>query len=154
MSIKLIIQKAQKYMRSQDIDGWLLYDYRGMNPIFWDTVGHVSNVTRPCWLWIPSQGDSKLLTSYVDRGRFTNLNIGTATFVSRQEMTTQLTNLLKNSQRIAMEYTPHGALPRISKVDGGTLEMVKSLGVGIVSSADLLQYATQRWDRKQLKSQI
>ena len=53
-----------------------------------------------------------------------------------------------------MEYTPDGALPRVSKVDAGTLEMVRGLGVEVESSADLLQYATQRWDESQLKSHV
>ena len=56
--------------------------------------------------------------------------------------------------RVAMEYTPDGALPRVSKVDAGTLEMVRGLGVEVESSADLLQYATQRWDETQLESHV
>ena len=55
---------------------------------------------------------------------------------------------------MAMEYSPHGALPRVSRVDGGTLELVRGMGVEVASSADLLQYATQRWDAEQLRSHI
>nr|ABZ09434.1 putative metallopeptidase family M24 [uncultured marine microorganism HF4000_APKG8C21] len=141
-------------MGGEDIAGWLLYDYRGMNPIFWDTVGPISHVTRPCWLWIPSQGEPRLLASYVDQGRFSGLGIATTLFVNRQEMTTRLAEMLTDARRIAMEYSPKGALPRVSRVDAGTLEMVRELGVEIVSSADLLQYATQRWSEEQLRSHL
>ena len=154
MSIEAVIQQAQEYMRDQDLEGWLLYDYRGLNPIFWDTVGPISNVTRPCWLWIPSQGDPGLLVSYVDQGRFVHLGIPTTLFVSRWEMTDRLREILSGVRRVAMEYTPQGALPRVSKVDAGTLEMVRNLGVEVVSSADLLQYSTQRWSDEELQTHL
>ena len=154
MAIEAVVQQAQEYMKGQHIEGWLLYDYRGMNPIFSDTVGPIPNVTRPCWLWVPSQGQPRLLASYVDRGRFAQLGIVTDTFVGRSDMTARLSRLLAGARRIAMEYSPQGALPRVSKVDAGTLEMVHDTGVEIVSSADLLQYATQRWSDRQLQSHL
>ena len=149
-----VVRSAQEYLEARGISGWLLYDYRGMNPIFWETVGPISNVTRPCWLWIPSQGNARLLVSYVDHGRFAHLGVETTIFVSRQDMTQRLAELLSGARRIAMEYSPHGALPRVSKVDAGTLELVRTLGVEIVSSGDTLQYATQRWSEAQLQSHV
>ena len=77
MDIDAVAASAQEHLRATGVDGWLLYDYRGMNPIFWDTVGAIDNVTRPCWLWIPSDGDPELLVSYVDQGRFGHLGIST-----------------------------------------------------------------------------
>ena len=154
MSIDSVIQQAQEYMRGEAVAGWLLYDYGGSNPVFWDTVGPISNVTRPCWLWIPTEGEAQLLVSYVDQGRFGHLGIPTTLFVSRRQMEECLGDLMFGAGRVAMEYTPRGALPRVSKVDAGTLEMVRALGVEVVSSADLLQYATQRWSDEQLASHL
>ena len=154
MAIEAVAAQAREYMREQGLCGWLLYDYRGMNPIFWDTVGDVSHVTRPCWLWIGAQGEPRLLASYVDQGRFAHLGIDTTLFVSRADMRAKLGGLLAGARRIAMEYSPQGALPRVSRVDAGTLEAVRAFGVEVTSSADLLQYATQRWDAAQLRSHI
>ena len=154
MSMTRVVDQAQEYMRSKDIGGWLLYDYRGMNPIFSDTVGRVGHVTRPVWLWIPAQGRPHMLVSFVDQGRFTHLGLDTTLFVNRPDMIDKLHHQLGVSGRVAMEYTPDGALPRVSKVDGGTLEMVRGIGVEVVSSADLLQYATQRWSARQLASHV
>ncbi len=154
MSVQTVIQQAQEYMISRDVDGWLVYDYRGLNPILSDTVGRVGHVTRPVWLWIPQQGDPHMLVSFVDQSRFTHLGIDTTLFINRIDMIEKLKAELGASGRIAMEYTPDGALPRVSKVDGGTLEMVRGLGVDVVSSADLLQYATQRWTEEQLASHL
>ena len=154
MSIGPVVQQAQEYMSSEGVDGWLIYDYRGLNPILSDTVGRVGHVTRPVWLWIPAQGDPHMLLSFVDQSRFTHLGIDTTLFVNRQDMIAKLSSQIGPARRIAMEYTPEGALPRVSKVDGGTLEMVRRLGVEVVSSADLLQYATQRWSYEQLASHL
>lgn len=154
MAIQDVAAQAQAYLREQGLCGWLLYDYRGMNPIFWDTVGDVTHVTRPCWLWIAADEAPRLLVSYVDQGRFAHLGIDTTLFVSRADMSAKLGGMLAGAQRIAMEYSPQGALPRVSRIDGGTLELVRSFGVEVASSADLLQYATQRWDAAQLRSHI
>jgi len=152
--IRETITQAKSFMEVNRIDGWLLYDYRGMNPIFWDTVGEIQNVTRPCWLWIPANSEPKLVISYVDQNRFEHLGIETTLWVSRDQMLKELKAALSSSRTVAMEYSPMGTLPRASKVDGGTLELVRSLGVSVVTSADLVQYATQRWDDGHLKTHL
>ena len=154
MSLDAVVHDAQVYLRDSRTDGWLVYDYRGMNPIFQDTLGRIANVTRPCWLWVPAEGDPRLLVSYVDQGRFSDLALAKALFVSRAEMESRLAETLRGARRVAMEYTPEGALPRVSKVDAGTLELVRGLGVEVVPSADLLQFATQRWGDAELESHL
>ena len=155
MSMQSVIEQAQEYMAGADADGWLVYDYRGLNPIFAETIGAVgalSHVTRPVWLWIPARGEARMLASFVDQSRFTHLGLPTDLFVNRADMVEKVRRLIGGASRVAMEYVPNGALPRVSKVDGGTLELVRSLGVEPVASADLLQYATQRWSADNLAS--
>ncbi len=152
MAIQDAAAAAQEYMGSRNIDGWLLYDYRGMNPMFWETVGPIPNVTRPCWLWIPASGRPFLLTAYVDQGRFAGLGLDTAIYSGRADMVSQLRELIGGLERIAMEYSPDGQLPRVSRVDAGTLDLVRSMGVQVVSSANTAQYAAQRWTPSQLAS--
>ena len=153
-SVVGVITQAQEYMQENEIDGWLIYDYKGMNPIFSDTVGYISNITRPCWLWIPANSDPKLIVSFVDQNRFEHLGIGTEFWVSREQMINSLKSHLPHQGKVAMEYSPMGVLPRVTKIDGGTLEMVKSLDVEVVTSANLIQYATQRWSETELNSHL
>ncbi|MEC9439296.1 MAG: M24 family metallopeptidase [Chloroflexota bacterium] len=153
-TISKVVSQAKEFMEANSIDGWLLYDYRGMNPIFWDTVGEIPNVTRPCWLWIPTNAMPRLIVSYVDQNRFEHLGIETNFWVSRDQMIGELQSVLSSATTVAMEYSPMGTLPRASKVDGGTLELVRSLEVSIVTSSDLIQYATQRWDDGQLETHL
>ena len=101
---------------------------------------------------MPVSGAPKLLVSYVDQGRFGRLGIETVLWVSRSQMIDRLRELLRGAGVVAMEYSPDGGLPRVSWVDAGTVEMVRGLGVEVVSSANTVQYATQRWSEDDLRS--
>ena len=149
--IRMAASQAQAFLRRQGLDGWLLYDYRGLNPFFWQVVGPVPNVTRPCWLLIPAHGRPRLLAHHVDAGRFAPTGLSVTSFSSQRQMASALRRLLRGRSKVAMEYSPEGALPRASRVDAGTVERVRSLGVEVVSSADLVQYTTQRWTPSQLE---
>ncbi|MBM3933354.1 MAG: M24 family metallopeptidase [SAR202 cluster bacterium] len=148
------ISSAQEYMAGRPVDGWLLYDYRGMNAVFWDTVGPISNVTRPCWLWVPKGGQARFLVGFVDQGRFGRLGVPVILFRGRENMVSELRAMLAGAVRVAMEYSPMAELPRASRVDAGIVELVRSLGVEVVSSADIFQHATQRWTEPQLQSHL
>ncbi len=152
MSLDEVFEAARTHMSGRGIDGWLLYDYRGLNPIFWEAVGPVPHVTRPCWLWIPAEGEPRLLVAYVDQGRFGRLGIATTLYSGREQMLSGLETLIGGAARVAMEYSPMAELPRNSRVDAGTVELVRGLGVDVVSSADTVQYAAQRWTPDQLAS--
>ena len=152
MSQTQLLSQAQEYMAQSGVDGWLLYEYRGINPFFSQVMGRLSMVTRPVFLFVPANGGAVLLTHHVDGGRFSGLDERIVEYTGRDSLLMRLGEVLKGSRRVAMEYSPMGALPRVSRVDAGTLDMVRSLGVEVVSSADLVQYATQRWSDAQLES--
>jgi len=169
MSLTRIVREAQEYMLqhppslptgkggiTQEVwSGWLIYDYRRSNPIFWQVVSEkIGMVTRPCFLFIPATGEPRLLAHHVDAGKFREAGISLIVYRSRQTMLEAVKVLLSGSGPVAMEYSPLGVIPRASRVDAGTVEMVRSLGVEVVSSADLLQYVTQRWSQAQLSSHM
>ena len=70
MTRRDLILQAQEYMAGSDVDCWLVYDYRGMNPFFAQVMGPVSMITRPAMLYVPREGSPVLLTHHVDSGRF------------------------------------------------------------------------------------
>ena len=153
-----VIGEAQEYMSrhpESGLGGWLLHDYRRSNPIFWQAlVGNIGTVTRPCYFFIPATGGPRLLVHHVDAGKFQDSGVPLAVYRNRQGMVDGVTELLASTGRVAMEYSPQATIPRASKVDAGTVELVRGLGVEVVSSADLLQYATQRWSQAQLSSHL
>ena len=143
-------------MRGAGIDGWLTRDYRYTNPVFQSALGTpVRNLTRPVWLMIPADGEPVVLAHDVDAGRFPAGSPQILTYASRVQMLENLKALISrcgSSPKLAMEYSPLYELPRVGRVDAGTIELVRSLGAEIVPSGDVLQYAAERWSDSQLES--
>ena len=83
-------------MNKSKLDGWLVYDYKGINNVMFEILGPVENVTRPIFLWIPVFGRPELLVSYVDAGQFSRIDLHKDIFVGRNEMVAKLQNLLKS----------------------------------------------------------
>ena len=147
------IDQAQEFLAiSKEADAWLVYDYQGSNPVLADLAGPLAFVTRPVFLLVRPQGPPVMLAGAVDVGGLRDANAEVRPYVGLADVHRQLTELLAPYQRVAMEYSPMRALPRASRVDAGTVELVRSLGVEVVSSADLVQYATQRWTAAGLAS--
>ncbi len=145
-----IYRTAQEYLSQEGIPGWLVYDYRQTNPVFWQVVSSSGHVTRPCYFYLPAQGEPSLLVHHVDAGKFDQSGVTLTVYSSRDSMLKALRDLLSGADRVAMEYSPENALPRVSRVDAGTVELVRSMGPQVVSSADLMQYATHQWTPEQL----
>ena len=154
MAINTIIHDALDFMKKSKLDGWLIYDYKGSNNVMSEILGQLENVTRPIFLWIPVSGRPELLVSYVELGQFSGIDLHKEIFVGRSDMVNKLQNLLKAKSNIAMEYSPFAELPKLSRVDAGTIELIKALGVSVYSSADMVVYATQRWNEDGLDSHI
>ena len=145
-----IYRTAQEYLTQKGIPGWLVYDYRHANPVFWLVIAASGHVTRPCYFYLPAQGSPSLLVHHVDAGKFADSGVQVIVYSSRESMLAALGGLLSGVSHVAMEYSPENTLPRVSRVDAGTVELVRSLGPKVVSSADLMQYATHQWTPEQL----
>ena len=152
-----IIAEAQQFLTRESLSGWLIHDYRNSNPIFPQVVAASGHVTRPCYLFVPASGRPALLTHHVDAGKFAEavdnagaVGLQLTVYSSRQSLLEYLGQTLAGAHHVAMEYSANNELPRVSRVDAGTVELVRSLGPQVVSSADLMQYATQRWTPEQL----
>lgn len=153
---KVDLPAIQNYLREQEIDGWLIFDFRGQNYIATHFVelDEESILTRRWFYFIPQQGDPALLVHKIERKNFPNPPANLNFYVSWQELKDKLKKMLAGSSKIAMEYSPGGAIPYVSCVDGGTLDFVRSLGVEVVTSANLVQYFQSRWTDEQLQTHI
>jgi Xaa-Pro dipeptidase len=146
------IDNIQDALRSQQLDGWLFYDFRLSDPIAYrvlDLSQHGAT-TRRWFCFVPAQGSVRALVSAVEAHRLDSLGADQTAYRSYAEMTAGLRSILGGSRRIAMNYSPRAAIPYVSRVDAGTLELVRSLGVEIVSSADLVQVFEARLTAEQL----
>ncbi len=140
------LQTIRNYLRKHGIAGWLLYDFRGQNPIAASVAGLQSTGTRRWFLWIPAEGEPQWLVHAIEQAAFSAVAPDMAGpqhyYVGWQELEQQLRAILPQSasSQIAMEYSPNGAIPYVSNVDAGTMEMVRAnTRAAVVSSADLVQ---------------
>lgn len=146
------LDAAQTYMREQAIDGWLCYDFRESNPVFWHLLGFHAAPTRRNWLFIPARGDATLLVHGLDKLLFTKSDVEQVRYTSWQEMEEWLRERLSGCGRVAMEYSPGGAIPMHSFVDAGTVDLIRALGAEVVSSANLFQVAAASWSEASVAS--
>jgi len=132
------ILAIQATLREQQLDGWLLADFHGRNGIAVKLLGLSGIVTRRSFCFIPAVGSPTTLVSPVEKAKFRGLPGEVRTFSGYRALEATLAELLKGCKRIAMEYSPKGRLPYVGLVDAGTIELVRSFGVEIVSSADMV----------------
>ena len=139
---------VQRYMLDQKIDGWLIYDFRGNNPVFAQVLPGKRWTTRRAILLIPATGDPVLLGHGIDEHQFKNVTVAQDRYLSCCDLRDWLMRKLSDMGRVAMEYAPGGALPVVGIVDAGTVELIRSFGVEVVSSANLIQVHVARWSKE------
>jgi len=150
------VRAIQAALVSDGIDGWLLYDFRGMNPIAADITaiarqsGHLA--TRRWFYLIPATGEPRKLVHAIERDSLAHMPGTTEKYAGREQLEDGLHRLLAGLKRVAMEYSPNGAIPYVAHVDAGTIELVKKTGVEVVSSGDLIQRFAAVWDERALET--
>jgi Xaa-Pro aminopeptidase len=147
----LDIAAVQAALRADRIDAWLLYDFRGLNAIAVDLVGmnrqsgHLA--TRRWFYLIPASGEPRGLVHAIERDSLAHLPGKTERYAGRDQLESGLRRLLQGFGRVAMEYSPNGSIPYVSRVDAGTVELVRTIGIEVVSSGDLVQRFASVWNR-------
>lgn len=144
----------QAALREAGIDGWLFYDHHGRDPLAYRILGlpEGAHVTRRWFYLIPASGTPSKLVHRIESGRLDPLPGTKAEYSSWQELEAELADLLKGSDRLAMQYSPRNAIMYVSMVDAGTVEMLRSLGKQIVSSADLVSHFEAVLSEDQIES--
>ncbi|MBN9016396.1 MAG: aminopeptidase P family protein [Rhizobiales bacterium] len=140
------LSAAQSFMQANAIDAWLLYDYRGSNLFFWSVLGESKTPTRRAFLVIRPEGAPVLVLHTVDQMFFIDVAVEKRVYRGWEEMRALVRDLLGPAQRLAVEYSPDGAVPTASFLDAGTAEWLRDVGYDLVSSADLFQVSASAWD--------
>jgi|SRR5581483_7266543 len=150
------IQEIQAALRQEQLDGWLFFDHHQRDPLAYRILKlnreHVA--TRRWYYFIPAQGDPKGLVHAIESGVLRGLPGEIRKYSSWTGQVEGLRGLLAGCRKIAMQYSPNCAIPYVSLVDGGTLELVRGSGVEIASSANLVQLFEARWSAEQLEMHL
>jgi Xaa-Pro aminopeptidase len=147
----------QLALAEQELDAWLLYDFHGQNPTAVTALGLAGHMLTRRWFYlVPRAGQPVALVHAIELGSFPPEIPGArraySSWQSLRAALSELLGSLRPGARIAMEYCPEGAIPYLSRVDAGTLELVRTYGVEVVSSAELVQRFLCRWDEAQVAS--
>ena len=133
------LDRIQAALREQKLDAWLFYDHHGRDPLAYTILGfQAGHVTRRWYYVVPAHGEPRKLVHRIESGRLDMLPGTKVEYSSWQELEAGLDTLLAGVTRIAMQYSPRNAIMYVSMVDAGTVEVLRSMGKEIVSSADLV----------------
>ena len=147
------IQQALKHFQ---LDGWLLYDFRGSNILARRILdlGEQPTGSRRFFYCIPATGMPRKLVHRIEQGALDHLPGEKTVYLTWQELEAGVQKLIQFQSRVAMEYSPRNANPYISKVDAGTVELVRACGAEPVPSGDLIQLFEATWDDDQWASHL
>lgn len=146
------LERIQQALREEQLDGWLFYDFRKSNPIAYRVLGLPEHAmyTRRWFYFIPATGTPTAIVSAVEAHVLQALPGQHLIYPTWQQMHAHLRQVLKAGARVAMEYSPLNAIPYMARVDAGTVELVRSFGADVISSADLAQRFMAQLSQQQI----
>lgn len=145
------IQEIQKQLQFYKIDGWLLYDLHGSNPLALSVMQIPPEVlmTRRCFYFIPAEGVPQKIVHKIEAHNLDHLPGEKKLYFTWKELHHLLNKTLQGVNAVAMEYSPNQAIPTVSVIDGGLIDLVRSFGAKVVSSSPFLQAFTCLWTDEQ-----
>jgi len=153
--MKVDTGEMQKDLRRAKVDGWLFYDFRGRDPIAQRILDLPSGMrTRRWFYFVPAKGAPQKLVHKIEAGALAAVPGDTLYYAGQQELRDNLKKALGKAKTVAMQYSPKNSIPYVAMVDAGTVELVRSLGKKVVTSADLVQKYEACWTKEQLQSHL
>ena len=147
------LPRVQRALSDAGLDGWLLFDFRGLNPVAGAMLGLEGMATRRVFALVPASGKPTAITHAIEQGPWRRWpsEWGREVYASWRSLESHLAALVRG-KRIAMEYSPGDAVPYLDRVPAGVLEMVRAAGAEVVSSADLVTRFYATWSEEGLAS--
>ena len=138
------------------IDGWLFFDHHRRDPLAYRILSIPADVSvsRRWYYFIPAKGHPLKLVHKIESGTLDSLPGAIETYSSWTEQQTKISEMMAGVHIVAMQYSPKCAIPYVSMVDAGTVELIAETGVQIVSSADLVQEFDSLWSDAQFEMHL
>jgi Xaa-Pro aminopeptidase len=150
------VAAVQKALTEAGLDGWLFYQFHDLDPMA-DRILRLPEGamgTRRWFYWVPATGEPVRLVHAIEAGALDVVPGTKVLYVGWRQLEESLNKILARMKRVAMQYSPESAVPYISRVDAGTVELVRSCGPEVVSSADLVQAFEAVLDDEQERSHL
>jgi Xaa-Pro aminopeptidase len=149
------LDAIQQQLQVEGLDGWLFFDHHVRDPIAYRVLGlEPGHVSRRWYYYIPAQGEPRKLVHRIEPRKLDSLPGTKQQYSAWPEQYSALQSLLQGAGRVAMQYSPNCMIPYVALVDAGTVELIRSLGIEVVSSAGLVQYFEARWTDEQYEMHL
>ena len=155
------VSDIQRALKDAGLDGWLFYDFRQSDPLAYRILKLDPRQfsTRRWFYFVPAEGEPTRINHAIEQGKLDRLPGRKLVYSSWPLLHEHLRGVLSSvgngrGARIAMQYSPENSIPYISRVDAGTIELVRSLGAEPVTSADLVQLFEAVWTDEQYRSHV
>lgn len=147
------LEGIQTELQRLGLDGWLFFDHHLRDPLAYRVLGLpvAGHVSRRWYYFIPAHGQPRGLVHRVEPHQLDSLPGEKLLYARWQEQEPSLRQLLDGAKTVAMQYSPHCAVPYVANVDAGTVELIRGLGTEVVSSAELIQTFEAKWSPAQLE---
>ncbi|MCX6135023.1 MAG: M24 family metallopeptidase [Ignavibacteriales bacterium] len=150
------VRLIQEVLREEHVDGWLFYNFRGSNVFATRILSLPAHImqTRRYFYFIPASGVPQKLVHNIEQWNLDGIPGDKTLYVSWQSLREGIRKIVGGAKKVAMEYSPMNNIPYVSNVDAGTVELVRSLGLEVVTSADLVSRFESTWDDEQTEDNM
>jgi Xaa-Pro dipeptidase len=147
------LSSFQRALADEKLDGWLLFDFRGINPIAKDLLRIEGMATRRVLAWVPASGTPVAFTHVIEQApwRHWPATWQREMYSSWKSLEALLARYVKG-KRVAMEYSPGDAVPYLDRIPAGVLEMVRAAGATVMSSGELVSRFYAVWSERDIAS--
>ncbi len=151
----LDLARVRATLAEQGLDGWLLFDFRGINPILSRLLGEIGFSSRRLFVLLPRQGEPVALVHKIELGAFSGGSFPgrVIPYARWEELHAGLASLV-GGKTVAMEISPEDAVPYLDKVPLGVVELVRRLGGTVQSSGSLVTRFASAWNAEELEGHL
>lgn len=148
------IAEIQAALRAEGLDAWLFFDHHLRDPLAYRVLQFepAQSVSRRWYYIVPAEGEPRGLAHKIEPEVLRDLPGDIRHYAGWKKQSEMLAWLVGDCRRVAMQYSPRCAVPYISNVDAGTVELIRETGAEILSSANLIQVFEARWTQEQYAS--
>jgi Xaa-Pro aminopeptidase len=153
-TIHNVVETIQQTLKAAGIGGWLFYDFRQSDPLAYRILGldEAKFGTRRWFYFVPAEGEPVKIVHSIEREHLDSLPGKKLIYLPWQQLHEYLRQTVASHKTIAMQYSPNNDIPYVSRVDGGTVELLRGFGVDVVTSANLVQRFEAVWSDSQLQT--
>jgi Xaa-Pro dipeptidase len=146
-----VLAKVRKLLSELKLDGWLLFDFHGMNPVATRMLGLGGLATRRLFVLLPAVGKPIAVAHAIERHRVAGFPGDVRTYAAWRELESELSRLVAG-KRLAIEYSARDAVPYLDRVPSGVVELLRASGADLVSSSELVTALAARWSPVELEN--